>query len=228
MSPRSVIVAKKFFSLTLIFNALLTIAFATSILANFWFTRGGEPFSPYLFSANLFLAAIVAAVINIFPSAALGRSLHTGRILFHHYFYGFLLLALAAVYVVLFSPVPLISLFFVFNESVTVNVGKFLILGGLTLVLDDLPDVSKQVEFALNNLKDVAGQHWRIITAAQLLSGAVCLYIPAAISLAILNHTSQPTLANLLCAGTTFVTGVTAFIFVDRQAWRKISPELNR
>jgi hypothetical protein len=120
-------------------------------------------------SGNLFWIAIIAAVLNLFPSAALGRSLHTGRFLFHHYFYGFIVLLCAAVYVVLFSPVSLINLFFVFEEGVAVNIGRFFILCGVTLVLDDLPDFSKHVESTLNSLKIKVGQSGRFVSVVHFL-----------------------------------------------------------
>jgi hypothetical protein len=220
---QSWVITKKIFSLSLVFNALLTICFATSILANFYrYTNGWQPFAPYLFSGNLFWIAILAAVINIFPSAALGRSLHTGRILFHHYFYGFLVLLCAVVYVILFSPVPLLTLFFVFDESLSVNIGRFFILCGLALVLDDLPDVSQRVESALNHLKLKVGQQGRFVSAVHFFCGVVSLYIFAAVALAMYYTPQWVTLSNSICAVTLFITGVTSFIFVRRHVWQRI------
>ncbi len=222
---QSWVIAKKFFSISLVFNALLTITFATTVLANYyWILHNYQPFSPYLFSGNLFWVAIAAAVINIFPSAALGRSLHTGRILFHHYLYGFIVLLCAVVYVVLFSDASLLTLFFVFNEDITVNIGRFFILGGLALVLDDLPDVSKRVESALNHIKSRVGQNGRLLSVVHFFCGAVSMYIFAAVVVWMYFNPLWVTLANSICAGTIFITGVTSFIFVRRQVWQKIKP----
>jgi hypothetical protein len=222
---QSWVIAKKLFSLSLIFNALLTICFATSVLANLYgYAHSLQPFAPYLITGNLFWVAIVAAVINIFPSAALGRSLHTGRVLFHHYFYGFIVLLCAVGYVVLFLPVSLFNLFFVFDTSIAVNVGKFFILCGITLVLDDLPDVSKPIESALNHLKLTVGKRGRLVSMIHFFCGAVSLYIFAAVALAMYYNPQWVTLANSLCAGTLFITAVTSFIFVRRQVWQKIKP----
>ena len=103
---RFVVLVKKIFSISLVFNALLTIACVLSILGGFYFFYPNwQPFYPYLINGNLLWIAIAAAVFNIFPSALLGRSLKTGRFLFHHYFYGLIVLALAVVYVVVFTPV---------------------------------------------------------------------------------------------------------------------------
>jgi len=82
---RAWILCKKTFSLSLIFNALLTIACSVGILAGFyWYFPEWNPFHPYIFNGNIFWVAIAAAALNIFPSALIGRKLKTGRFLFHH------------------------------------------------------------------------------------------------------------------------------------------------
>ena len=97
------VVCKKIFSVSLVFNALLTVGCAVGILGGFyWFYHDWQPFYPYLINGNLFWVAIAAALINIFPSASLGRSLHTGRFLFHHYIYGSLVLFASAIYIIFF------------------------------------------------------------------------------------------------------------------------------
>ena len=218
------VISKKIFSVSLVFNALLTIAFAANILSTFyWQFAGWQPFSPYLINANLFWIAIVAAIINIFPSASLGRSLHTGRFLFHHYLYGFIVLVCALAYVILFSPVGLFDLFFIFDQRVEVNIGRFFILGGLALVLDDLPDVSTRVESALNRLKFKVGEINKVVSILHIVCGTVSLYIFAAIVFAMAISPQDVTLSNILATGTIFITGVTSFIFVKRGIWKKIN-----
>lgn len=103
---------KKVFSLTLILNALITITTLAGILYGFYFAwPWWKPYFPDLISGNLFLIAAIAAFINIFPSASIGRALHTGRFLFHHYVYGFFVLFTSAIYVVAFTSVSLVMLF---------------------------------------------------------------------------------------------------------------------
>lgn len=219
------VLGKKIFSVSLVFNALLTIGCTVGILSCFyWFFHDWQPFAPYLVNANLFWVAIVAAVINIFPSASIGRALHTGRLLFHHYFYGFLVLLFSAVYVVVFTPVSLFSIFFVNNTSVAVNVGRFFIIGGGALLLDDLPDVHERVESCLNWLKAKAGQGGKIISAVQLVTGAFSFYIFFAILLAMFQNSHWVTLANSILIATMFVTSITSLIFVKRKVWQKIKP----
>jgi hypothetical protein len=218
------VICKKIFSVSLVFNALLTITFATNLLSTFyWYSTDWQPFSPYLISGNLFWIAIAAAVINIFPSASIGRSLHTGRFLFHHYLYGFMVLVCALVYVILFSPVGLFELFFVFDESVEVNIGRFFVLGGLALLLDDLPDVSTRVESALNRLKFRVGEFNKVVSVLHIVCGAVSLYMFTAIVLSMAVTPQWVTFANMLCVGTIFITGVTSFIFVKRGIWQRIT-----
>ena len=87
------VILKKIFSLALIFNALITVACVAGILFGYYMSYPyWHPYAPYLINGNLFWLAIAAGVINIFPSAAIGRALHTGRFLFHHYVYGFFVL----------------------------------------------------------------------------------------------------------------------------------------
>ena len=108
------VITKKIFSVSLVFNALLTIGCISGILAGFyWYYYDWHPFSPYLINGNLFGVVVAAAIINIFPSAGLGRSLHTGRFLFHHYFYGFMVLVCAVFYTVFFTPISLLTIFLV-------------------------------------------------------------------------------------------------------------------
>ena len=75
-----------------------------------------------------------------------------------------MVLIFSLVYVVVFTPVSLFNIFLVNNTSVAVNAGRFFILGGLTLVLDDLPDVHTRVESVLNWLKAKAGQRGKIVS----------------------------------------------------------------
>jgi hypothetical protein len=222
---RAWILCKKIFSLALVFNALLTITCAAGIIAGFyWFFPDWQPFYPYLYSGVVFWIVIAAAAINIFPSALLGRKLHTGRFLFHHYFYGFLVLICASFYVITFTPVPLGTIFLINNTSVEVNTGRFFLLGGLTLVLDDLPDVSRKIESGLNWLKTRVLKGPRLLIVAQAITGIGSLYLSAAILYAMMNVPEWITIANFILLFTVLVTGLTSFVFVRKRVWRNIPP----
>ena len=67
-----------------------------------------------------------------------------------------MVLVCAVIYIVFFTPISLLTIFLVNDTSVQVNVGRFFILGGLTLVLDDLPDVHTKLDLGLNWLKNAA------------------------------------------------------------------------
>jgi hypothetical protein len=172
----------------------------------------------------VFWFAIAAALLNIFPSASLGRSLHTGRLLFHHYLYGFLVLFFASAYVVLFTPASLFTIFLVDNTSVAVNIGRFFLLGGFALVLDDLPDVHMKIESTLNWLKDQAHKTRKSLLVLQLLTGVVSLYIFVGVCLAVISNPQWLTVANMLLVSTLLVTSLTSFVFVKKHTWLKISP----
>lgn len=217
------VLAKKIFSVSLVFNALLTIGCTVGILAGYyWYYQGWQPFSPFLFSGELFWVTIAAAIINIFPSAGIGRALHTGRFLFHHYLYGLLVIICAAFYVVFFTPVSLFTLFLVNNTSIAVNIGRFFVLGGFALLLDDLPDVHTRVESVLNWFKAKVLQAGKFVSAVQLVCGAVSLYIFVAVTVGMYYTPQWVTLANFILIGTLFITGITSFIFVKRRVWLRI------
>lgn len=215
---------KKVFSLTLILNALITVTTISGILYGFYYLWSGwRPYYPYLISGNLFLVAAAAALINIFPSASIGRALHTGRFLFHHYVYGFFVLIISGIYVIAFTSVSLVMLFLVNSGSLAVNTGRFFVLTGLTLVLDDLPDVSLKMESCLNKIKTVACKIRPLFLALQLATGVVTMYIFAAI--VVFEHYHPSTnIANYLTMGTLLVTGLTSFACVIRRDWLKITP----
>ncbi|MGD6934443.1 MAG: hypothetical protein ACQCN5_09580 [Candidatus Bathyarchaeia archaeon] len=111
-NPKYKVLAKKLISLSLIFNALVTISYALGILGGFyWFFTDWQPFYPFIVNGNLFWLVIFAGALNIVPSARLGRNLKTGRLFFHHYFYGALVLVLGVLVVVAFTSVSLWTLF---------------------------------------------------------------------------------------------------------------------
>jgi len=216
---------KKFFSLSLILNSFITLATVAGILYGFYDAwPNWKPFSPYLVTGNLFLVVAAAAFINIFPSASIGRCLHTGRLWFHHYVYGFFVLLSSVIYVVTFTSVSLIMLFFIYSSSVAVNAGRFFVLTGLTLFLDDLPDVSKQVESILNKIKSGFYKIRQAIHALQLVTGLVSFYVFLAVSLSII-HKLAFTFSNFITMSTFLITSITSFACVKRKAWLKIAPE---
>jgi len=216
--------AKKVFSLTLILNALITLATVAGIMYGFYHAwPWWKPYSPYLISGNLFLLVGAAAMINIFPSASIGRALHTGRFLFHHYVYGFFVLVFSSLYVIAATSVSLVMLFLVNSADLAVNTGRFFVLTGLTLVLDDLPDVSTKVESALNKLKTQVYRIRMVFHGLQFVTGAVTMYIFLAVAMYLSHHPTW-TISNYLTLSTLLVTSVTSFACVKKRTWLKIKP----
>jgi hypothetical protein len=214
---------RKIFSVALIFNALLTITFAVGLLWGFY-VENWKLFPPYLIDGNLFWLIIAAAVINIFPAAYMGR-VHTGRLWFHHYVYGFFVLISSIVWLVLFTSFSLLTVFFINTTNFSVNLGRFFFLGGLALVLDDLPDVHKVTWRSLRWLKSKANQIKEIMHAIQLIMGVVALSFLVLVSLSISQKPQWITPANSIQIGTLLVTAFTSFGSVKLKVWLNLEPD---
>jgi hypothetical protein len=208
---------KKLFSIALIFNALVTITFAVGLLSGFYIDNW-RSYSPYLIDGNLFWAVIAAGIINIFPATHICK-VKTGRLWFHHYVYGFIVLGLSFIFLIFCTSVPLLSLFTTNTTDVAVNVGRFFVLGGLALVLDDLPDVSSGIASFLCKLKSLAHRGRKTIHAVQYLMGFVSLYFFAAVTIWVTQNPEGATLANIIFAGTLLITCLTSFWSVKRKIW---------
>ncbi len=224
METSVVVILKKTFSLALVFNALITIAAVAGIIFGYYRSYPyWQPYTPWLINGNLFWFAIAAAIINIFPSAAIGRALHTGRFLFHHYVYGFFVLISSSAFITVFTPIPLPSLFLVESNSVAVNAGRVFELAGLTLLLDDLPDVSKKVERGLNWIKTKAYKVRKSLHVFQFATGCFAFYCGFSILLDTIGN-SDRALPNSFAIVSLLLTGVTSFACVKRKSWLKITP----
>ncbi len=215
------IYGKKVFSLSLIFNSLLTVVFAIGLLASYYTQfplDGWTPFSPFIFNGQLFWILIPAVLFNIFPCVHIGK-VHTGRLWFHHYFYGFLVIIVAFVAAALLLPTGLQSLFIVYTTDAGVNAGRFLIVGGITLVLDDLADVSEKMLSGLRFVKTRAQRNGRTLHHLQLIMGFVALYFLLAISIYLTQNTLQITLANSILLASLTITTITSFANFRRKIW---------
>ena len=218
------VILKKIYSIALILNALITVASVAGILSGFYISFPyWRPYAPFLIDGNLFWIAIAAGVINIFPSAAIGRALHTGRFLFHHYVYGFFVLLSTSACVTAFTSISLPSLFFVESYNVGVNAGRVFFLAGLALFLDDLPDVSKRVESGLNRIKKKAYRIRKSLHILQFVTGVFALYCCLSILLSTIVDSSRA-LPNSFVIGSLLITSITSFACLKRKAWLKITP----
>ncbi len=213
---------KKFFSLALIFNALLSIVCAIGILTGFYAAHW-RLYKPYLIDGTFFWAIILTAIVNIFPATNLGR-VKTGRLWFHHYVYGFVVLISSSILVLTLTSISFVALFTTNITDLNINVGRFFILGGLTLVLDDLADVSRVTRFFLRVANKVAYHGRRILHIAQCIMGVVSFYIFLSVTLWLIQNPGGSTLANGIMGGTVLVTSLTSFGSVYRKIWLNLKP----
>ena len=217
--------AKKLFSLTLLFNAILTLEYAFQILMGYYTSYPHwRPFPPIIFDGSTFWAIVPVALINFFPAVSTGQT-KCGRLWFHHYVYGFILAIIAVVYLWLFTPYPLLDIFIKDITNAYVNAGRFFILAGLTLVIDDLPDVTGILKRFLSYLKLKAYQGRKVLHVAQFVLGFVPLYFFVGVVIHILSYPYDFTLANSILLGTLAVTSLTAFASVKRKIWLNIKPD---
>ena len=222
MGYRTAAIAKKIFSLTLILNSLITIASIAQILYNYlpnfpnW-----QPYAPYLPNGTILLLIIPAAVLNIYLSSKIGRKMHTGRIFFHHYVYGFLVIVFSAIFAFTLTSVSLPLLFLVYTSDTAINAGRFLLLAGFALLLDDLPDVSVKVGSALKKLELKAYQYRKVFHWLQLLSGLICWFVSAAVTLWTTQHLNLAIPASVMIV-TFMVTSLNSLMYFRRGEWFKI------
>jgi hypothetical protein len=212
---------RKLFSVTLIFNALLTITCAAGLLWGMY-TENWKIYTPYLPNGNLFWFAIILAIINIFPSANVGK-VHTGRLWFHHYVWGIFVMIASVIWLVVGTSASLLTVFFINTTNLAINVGRFFFLGGLTLLLDDLPDVHRVTFNGLQWLKVKAHKARHIIQITQFVLGLITLYLFVTVSLSIIVKPQWITAANFIQMGTLLVTSLTALSSVRHRVWHKIN-----
>jgi hypothetical protein len=214
---------RKFLSIALIFNALLTITYAVGLLYGFY-VEHWTLYPPFLINGNLFWLVIAAAVLNIFPAAYVGK-VHTGRLWFHHYVYGIFVIILSVIWIIFGTPFSILTVFFINTTDLSANVGRFFFLGGLTLLLDDLPDVHQVTFRGLQWLKCKAHQARRFLNAVQLILGVATFFIFLTVCLSIATKPQWITPANLIQMGTLLITAFSCFASVKGKIWNRIDPK---
>jgi small neutral amino acid transporter SnatA (MarC family) len=213
---------RKLFSFILVFNCLLSLFYAVGFLIGLY-TAHWIIYQPYLISADLLWAVMIAAIMNLYPSMKVGR-VHTKRLWFHHYVWGFIVLAFSILFILAFTSVSIVNFFMAHINDLRVNFGRFLFLVGLTLILDDFGDIAKITNAIQTFLKVKIGQNSKITYWIHFLSAGVCLYIFAAIFVWLTQNPHGVTAGNLIFAGSLFFTIVTAFGTVTEKTWLKLSP----
>ena len=205
----------------MIFNSLLSIVYAIGLLTGYYVYKW-PLYQPYLINERLFWVLILASIINIFPSAVVGQ-VKTGRLWFHHYVYGFIISALAIIFTIMWAPVSLFSLFTTYTTNVSVNVGRFFALGGLTLIVDDLPDVSNVLRRALSFLKLKTYQGRRIMHVTQSILSFFSVYLLVAVALSFINNPLEATIANLIFFANLLAASLISFGIVKQKIWLQMT-----
>jgi len=180
--------ARKILSLALIFNSLVSLISLGNILVGYYAARPWwQPYSPYLLDGSLFWVAILTACLNIFPSKMVGK-VHIRRLLFHHYVYGFITMMGSAFLITYLVPASLTALFMptLAGESLSLQslvfyTELFFLYGGLTLLLDDLPDMSSRMSYVLDQLKKRVHKVGRGLQFVHFCVSLVTVYISLAV-----------------------------------------------
>jgi len=147
--------------------------------------------------------------------------MHTGRILFHHYAYGIFVIVFSAIFAFSLTSVSFPLLFLVYTSDIAVNAGRFLLLAGLAFLLNDLPDVSKKVGSVLKRLEAKAYQYRKVFHWVELISGLICGFVSAAVTLWTTDHLNLAIPAAVMIV-TFMVTSLNSFIYFKRGEWLKM------
>ncbi|MBS7656710.1 hypothetical protein KEJ33_02155 [Candidatus Bathyarchaeota archaeon] len=175
---------RKILSLALIFNSLLSLTFVISNLASSYpVTAGEKQYWSYLIGNSVFLFVFITSILNILTAKLLGK-VELGRIWFHHYVYGFLASSVSFTLMAIFAPtyilvflIPSLGFQAAGLQMFLIYSGLFFVYGGLTLVIDDVRDVSVRLGRVLDKLKIQAYKSSRALQKIHLISSlaTVCI-----------------------------------------------------
>ncbi len=213
MSEKTLVaLGKKILGLALIFNSLVSLISALSIMySQYVGLCPSSLYKPYLPDISLFWFVALASTLNIIPAKMLGK-VTLKRILFHHYVYGFLSILLyiflAAAFSLIHTSTLIVPLYYNIQSGETFMI--LLLYWGITLVIDDISDVSPRIARILNHIWEKARKINKPIMATHLISSFITIYIVLCMSLwhikngfltnssILLNFMSAPFIVNLL------------------------------
>ncbi|RLI33890.1 hypothetical protein DRO56_00625 [Candidatus Bathyarchaeota archaeon] len=204
---------KKILSLAVSFNSLMAAASAGRNLLDFYLCGGGwRPYSPYLLDGNLLWAAVLSSLVNIRSSVKIGK-VRIKRILFHHYVWGFIVLIISSLLLLWhysLSPLQLFTEVY-FTGDYRIFVFAFLIMGGITLILDDLQDI-RPLNGLLTRLSINPKNHVRALRVAKYLFHTLSIYISLSILLWLLDHPWRLDPSWVVYIGSLFINGLLGFV----------------
>jgi hypothetical protein len=217
--------AKKIFSLALLFNSVLTLQYAFQILAGFYSSYPlWKPFPPLIIDGSLFWGMIPVSILNFYPAISVGQA-KCSRLWFHHYVYGIAVFMIALASLLIFTSVSFPDLFAKNITDININVGRFFMLGGLTMIIDDLPDVSGSIKNLLRRLKSTGYHNRGWLHRVQLLMGVVAVYFCLAVMGHMIIEPAAVTLANTILVGTLLVTSLTSIASFKRRVWLNLKSD---
>jgi len=223
---------RKTLSLALIFNSMISLASIVNILVGFYINAySWQLYSPYLVNGSLFLFVIATAALNIVPAKLVGK-VHLKRILFHHYVYGFLASSISLTLMAAFAPayvlvflMPSLGFQTTGLQMITIYSGLFFVYGGLTLMIDDIHDVSMRLGKTLDRLKLWAIKSSKTLQKVHFISSLATIYIATCVcawcleNVATIKTGSTWYFSNMVLAASLFITGFWGLKAVKAKYW---------
>jgi len=203
-----IILTKKIVCLAIIFNSIIGVLLVADVLyLSYVKNIALHPFCSYLLENNLFLFIVIASALNIVAAKSLGN-VNLRRIKFHHYFYGFVTSISSFVFVALFAPTYLFALLMVpilipaeyGSSAAPISAAFLLVYGGMTLIIDDIQDMSLRLADLASTLKRKIRRFGRTFEVIHLFSCIASIIIVLRIFLQILInefHLGEPVLLDL-------------------------------
>jgi len=204
---------RKTVSWVLTFNCLLSVLLAVGFLVMFYAAHW-KLYQPFLLNANLLWVPVLASMLNFFPIASFGH-VKVRRLGFHHFVYGFVIVAASFV----FMSVSLFNLFVINIRDLRFNVGRVFVLVGLTLIVDDFADISDWTKMGLRFMKSMVYGRRRVVHVVQGLLSLVTFGVFLCIFVWLTQNPRGVNLANVALEGSLLVTSLTGVLSVCKKVW---------
>lgn len=238
------IAIRKILCLIVIFNSIVSIIFAGDLLYVFYADESMRlPYSSFLLDGFLFWFVIIASVLNIATAKAVGN-VKLRRIKFHHYFYGFITSVASFIFMMLYAPAYLFTLLmpaFLIDAYSSTDASSFtaflLVYGGMTLIIDDVQDMSRRLSCFASNLKWKIQRFKRAFEGLHLLCCLISTYLALSIIIWLftnrlyLSISMLPRLSAEVFASSLLVTSIWGLGMIKKRFWLKnlyVDPQRKR